>query len=341
MIREVLTVERLCAMPPSAAAALLAARRLTSGDALDGAALTAWLAQDPAHGQAWVRAQRAVSAFDDAQDDDIVSAMLLAARASRRRAPVWPRLAAAAAAAVVVAVGGLTMFAIQDGGGPTAVAPSNSASRQPDFSTAKGEHRTFVLPDGSRMTLDTNSAAQLAFSAERRTLRLVRGRGHFDVAHDRARPFTVLAGDQAVVALGTRFDVRLDPGVLHVVLLEGRVTVGAVQGAMPPAVLRPGEQLVQRADGSRTSSAANLADASSWREGLLTFRGDTLAAASAELNRYSTIRLVVRDPAVAQLRVTGVFKAGDPARFGRTLSQIYPVRIVRHGPGEMEIVPAA
>ena len=79
MISEVLTVERLCAMPPSAAAALLAARRLTSGDALDGAALTAWLAQDPAHGQAWVRAQRAVSAFDDAQDDDIVSAMLLAA----------------------------------------------------------------------------------------------------------------------------------------------------------------------------------------------------------------------------------------------------------------------
>jgi transmembrane sensor len=344
MIREVLTLDRLSAMAPDAAAALLAARRLMADTPDDGEALTAWLARDPAHARAWTQAQRAVSAFDDAQGDDIVEAMLLAARA-HRPAPLWPRLAAAAAAAVVLALSGLAVFEVQGdrGGPPTVIAQtdvSGPATRTPDFSTRKGEHGDFVLPDGSRMTLDTDSAVELAFGADRRTLRLLRGRGYFDVVHDASRPFTVLAADQAVVALGTRFDVRLDPGQLRVVLVEGRVAVGTARDKTPRTVLRPGEQLVQREDGSRSISSANVEETTNWRAGLVTFRGDTLAAAAAELNRYSATRLTVRDPAVAQLRVTGVFKAGDPARFGRTLSQIYPVRIVSRGPGELEILPA-
>jgi transmembrane sensor len=64
-----------------------------------------------------------------------------------------------------------------------------------------------------------------------------------------------------------------------------------------------------------------------------------LSDAATVLNRYPGPELVVRDPRVANLRVSGMFKLGDAERFGRTLEQIYPVR-VEHKGGQVEIVPS-
>jgi transmembrane sensor len=86
---------------------------------------------------------------------------------------------------------------------------------------------------------------------------------------------------------------------------------------------------------------ADLRKAEAWPNGLLTFDAETLGAAAAELNRYSRQQLVIRDPRVAQLRISGVFKAGDAERFAGTLSQVQPVRVVRRGPDTLELAPAS
>ncbi len=96
----------------------------------------------------------------------------------------------------------------------------------------------FGLPDGSRMTLDTDSEVDIAFAPERRNLRLVKGRAFFDVAHDAQRPFAVVADGREVEALGTRFDVRMDPGQVRVVLVEGRVSVKSANHASPTTLLK-------------------------------------------------------------------------------------------------------
>jgi transmembrane sensor len=167
---------------------------------------------------------------------------------------------------------------------------------------------------------------------------LVKGRALFDVRTAPNRPFQVRAGDRQVVALGTRFDVRVDPGQVRVTLFEGRVAVSSRDGSRP-IQLKPGEKFVLRGASVRVLAAAPMKDALAWRQGLVMLEDETLEAAAGELNRYSVQPLVIRDPKVAGLRVSGAFKGGDPARFARAVSTIHPVRVVKHKDGSIELSP--
>jgi transmembrane sensor len=348
MIQEVLNLNRLRAMAPDEAAALLTVRRSDGGGGRDQNVLLAWLDLDRAHLPAWDGAQRAWRAFEDVEGDEILNAMRRDALRARPVAPP-PRAWLAAAAVLVLLSGGLfTVFG--DAGlarrptAPAVAAQSVAASVGPKaaaiYATLRGQQQVFSLPDGSHMTLDTDSEVDLAFAPERRDLRLVKGRAFFDVAHDARRPFVVAANGREVSALGTRFDVRLDPGQVRVVLVEGRVSVKSAHRSSPPTVLKAGEQLVDRAGDAPVVSIANVEETLNWRDGFITFNDDTLSTAAAELNRYSNDQLVVRDPRIARMRISGMFRAGDVARFGRTLAQIHPVRIVRTGADHLEIVAA-
>ena len=48
------------------------------------------------------------------------------------------------------------------------------------------------------------------------------------------------------------------------------------------------------------------------------------------MNRYSTQRLAV-DPAVASLKVSGVYRVGDNAAFARSLAKLLPVAVHEDG----------
>ncbi len=344
MIQEVLSLDRLQAMPPDDAAALLAARQSDGPSGHDDAALGAWLGLSDVNVQAWARAQKALRIFDDADDDEILNAMRREALDERGAAAVWrPQLAAAASILVLLTGGLFALFEARLVPGaaskPVAVARADSNPAAGKYATTKGQVRVFDLPDGSRMTLDTDSLVDTAFTPGQRGLRLERGQAFFEVKHDAARPFAVQAAGREVVALGTRFEVRVDPQSVRVVLVEGVVRVKSANLASPPSVLHAGEQLVDRAGMPPIVSAAHVDDALNWERGFVTFNNDTLSTAAAELNRYSVDQLIVRDPRVASLRVTGMFRAGDPVRFGRTLAEIHPVKIVRAGPDKLEIVP--
>jgi transmembrane sensor len=342
MIHEVLSLERLQALEPGEAAALLAVRWSGGAVAADETVLQAWLDADPANPPAWEDAQRALAAFDDADGDELLDAMRQDARKVRRAPAVaWPRFAAAAAI-VLVLLGG-AWLALSGGPKLPVAAPGTSvvASRTTAYASAKGQVGEFTLADGSLLTLDTESAVNVTLLPGRRDLRLLRGQAFFDVQHDAARPFTVMAAGREIVALGTRFEVRLETDQVRVVLAEGRVSVKSASAAAPVTVLHAGEQLIDRLGAAPVVSSKDVGEALSWRQGFLTFNDDTLTTAAAELNRYSRDQLIVRDPRVSRLRITGMFRAGDIPRFGRTLAQVHPVRIVRTGANQLEIVPAS
>jgi transmembrane sensor len=346
MIQEVISLARLRSMRPDEAAALLAARRSdSSGGTADDEALDAWLGLGEANVHAWARAQRSLQVFEDAHDDEILNAMRRGALEARPSVGARQPWLAAAAVLVVLAGGLLTLF--QTGHVPGfgsrpggVVARSDVSPPARLYATTKGQIRVFGLPDGSRMTLDTDSLVDAAFTPGRRSLRLERGQAFFEVKHDVQRPFSVQAAGREVVALGTRFEVRLDPRSVRVVLVEGVVQVRTPNPTWAPTVLHAGQQLVDRAGAPPEVSAAHVDEALNWERGFVTFNNDTLTTVAAELNRYSSDRLIVRDPRVAALRITGMFRAGDPVRFGRTLAEIQPVKIVRVGPDQLEIVPA-
>lgn len=68
-------------------------------------------------------------------------------------------------------------------------------------------------------------------------------------------------------------------------------------------------------------------DLLAWQSGRLAFRDETLAQAVAEMNRYSDRALVVADRKTAGLRLSGIYRVGDPEAFARSLAMLLPVRV--------------
>lgn len=346
MMHEVLSLEALQAISPEEAAAWLVYRQADGAGELDAAVREEWLRLDPSHRVAWDDAQDSWADFNDAEDDEILAAMradALATGAGRAERPGWTLRWAAAAAVVVLTLGGVVGLGVQqDWGGakPPAVAAGPQSPNAPAIAYAnrEGAPQAVRLADGTIMTLDSASTARVAIGAGRREVQLAQGRAFFDVAHDATRPFAVRAAGQEVVALGTRFDVRIRPDQMQVVLVEGRVSVRPLQAAGEAIILRPGQQLLVRDGQPPVVEKADIEDATAWQARYVVFDNVTLAEAAEQLNRLGTDRLVVRDPKVASLRITGRFRAGDLPRFGRSLALLHPVRLVRRSPTEWEIV---
>ncbi|QYE33411.1 MULTISPECIES: FecR family protein [Sphingosinicellaceae] len=339
MISEVLTLAHLQSLGPTGAAALLLVRQDIFDDDGDDMVFTAWIDADPANGEAWARACQLWEQTADAPELQALRDPPAVA-APQPVAPRWsaPRYAIAASIAVAL-VGGTTLLVRR----PTAPAAPQLASAEPSMllATAHGERRSFTLPDTSSVTLNTDTVMRVAFhpGGERR-LELLRGQAIFAVFHDRTRPFVVAVGQQTVTALGTHFEVRAEPNLMRVVLVEGSVAVRAGRADRPPTILRPGEALTARGDAEPVVARADLDAVGDWQRGIVTFHDTPLSSAAAEIDRYTPVQLVIRDPKVAGYRVSGSFHTDDTARFARTVAELYPVRVIAAGSDRLEIVAA-
>lgn len=310
----------------------------------------AWLDESEENREAWTQAHAMWDVFDDAEASDLIAAMARAARQAGPEPvakPFWPQLIAASIA--VVAVSATLLVGGQQGwfdraGKPTQVAVNDVASLtargRPDYVTGKGQKSIVNLPDGTRVTLDAESAVDVAYTGGRRDVRLLSGRAYFDVAHDKAHPFAVEAAGRVVTALGTQFDVSLSPGAVRVVLAEGSVSIvsAAGQAPMPVVKLTPGQAFSAQDGAAGKVSAADLDEALSWSQGVVEFQDLPLSEAVGMLNRYTRAQIVIKDPKVAALRITGVFKTGDIKRFGRSVSLALPVRMIARDADTYELV---
>jgi transmembrane sensor len=211
------------------------------------------------------------------------------------------------------------------------------------------------LPDGTFVTLNTNKAVDVHFSATERRVRLLRGEALFTVARNPARPFVVEAGGVAVKAVGTAFNVRLQAETVEVLVTEGKVRVDdARQGrsllaspepAAEPAsggdesrrLLRPGEKVVipVRSDAApipgtaSTLSDSEVAEALAWQRRRLEYVDAPLSEIIADFNRYNQHRLVIADPALASSRFGGTFPAGDYHSLVQLLEKSFGVKVER------------
>lgn len=233
-----------------------------------------------------------------------------------RRKRTWHRPVAWAAALMLAVGGGLWLLA-----------DFQTAPATP-YATEIGKQRRVDLPDGSALVLDTNTLVQVAYERSQRRVVLLRGRLQASVAHDVDRPFVVTSGAGSVRALGTVFQVeRRDAGTV-VTLLEGRVIVNTEGYQSRHAIeLHPLQQLVYDAEGepgSTTSIDRNAAE--SWTRGRLVFKEERLADLIAEFNRYSHDQLVLSQAELGEIRVSGVFNAGDQSGLLATLRQGWGVQ---------------
>jgi transmembrane sensor len=217
-----------------------------------------------------------------------------------------------------------------------------------EFATQVGQQSSITLSDGSIVMLNTASRIQIAFDPARRRVKLLAGQAWFQVAKNQPRPFTVEAGDRVITAHGTAFDVRLeDHERLQVTLIEGRISVEALEssGAGPNIAaehedLLPGDQLVTTATGLATKRRTDLARATSWRERHIIFDNDTLATAVAEVNRYMDEKIVLADPRLESLRMSGVFIAGHRDSFLQTVAGNFHIKVSNGDDGRIVLTAA-
>lgn len=209
----------------------------------------------------------------------------------------------------------------------------------PTYSTSVGAQRLEQLADGSRVRLNTDTRLQVRFTEGARHIRLLKGEAYFEVAHDTARPFVVEADDARVRAIGTKFAVHRDADQVAVTLLQGRVEVRETTLATA-TTLAPGQSLTVTSRGMSRPRSVDTADVTDWTTGQLNFSGVPLRAAVAEMNRY-TSRKIVLDPSVqvdGEL-VSGRFEAGDTANFLAALDAVYGLKVTRTTNREIRLAP--
>lgn len=206
--------------------------------------------------------------------------------------------------------------------------PDASAYAHRHATAAHGYERA-MLPDGSVVELNANSAVEVRFTADQRFVRLVHGEAHFVVAKNPARPFIVSAGNIQVRAVGTAFNVRLDPANVDVLVTEGKVALE--HPAAAPAV--PAETATTLVAGQRamvgtrerskprveTVAPAVVGESLAWQAPRLAFVDTPLEDVVARFNVRNRIQVVIGDPALARRPVGGHFRADYVEAFVRLL----------------------
>jgi transmembrane sensor len=223
-----------------------------------------------------------------------------------------------------------------------------AVAQQNVYETSVGEQSTVRLSDGSIVTLNTDSSIEVRYDDTQRAVLLLRGEVYFEVAHDAAHPFRVLAGDRLLEAVGTAFNVRLGPSNdVRMMVTEGKVRVArrvtdallrpsvapAIVDAGSLAVMQEGPMIVQGLD------ATEIEVQLSWQRGMLVFDGEPLASVLLEIGRYTTV-VFAPDDSIRDVRVGGYFRAGDIDGLLVALRESFDIDSQRIADGRIALFPA-
>ena len=293
-----------------------------------------WLRRSPEHIQAYLEIAagwselptadpagridlRALTALARSSGDENVVPLRQSARADRA-APHRPkRVALAASLAAIALLIGLGSWLLLQGG---------------TYSTGIGEQRTVVLADGSSVILNALTTIKVRMSSTDREIDLLRGQAFFHDVHEPNRPFIVRSGDTVVRAVGTRFDVDRKADGMVVTVVEGRVAVGQSpaesytegrttsqvakarhsQADLTPVLVSAGQQVIVLADNVRPPKPVDVAAATAWLHRQLVFDDTPLEKVAEQFNLYSTRRLVIVDPDLRKVGISGVYSSADP-----------------------------
>jgi transmembrane sensor len=309
-----------------------------------------WLAENPAHGRAIARLEKAWGFMDRLEQwrpahsarpnpDLLLSRRSGNAKAdgkhhSRRMWFLSGALAAAAAIAVAWVWQPFGQPLITADAAPTAKLVRNSEVRK--------------LADGSTVELHKGSDIAVDFSGVERRVRLLGGEAHFTVAKNKERPFIVDAGGVAVRALGTAFNVKLQPEAVEVLVTEGTVRVDQPAVSVDPIVpaLTVGERTSVSLTPVPTAALPEVIRVNeiemerrlAWQGLRIEFNESPLVEAVAEFNRHSggpRIDLAPGAQELEQMKIGGNFRADNVEAFVRLLESGFGVAAERTATGRI------
>jgi transmembrane sensor len=94
-----------------------------------------------------------------------------------------------------------------------------------------------------------------------------------------------------------------------------------------------------RRSGTSLLVPARLDQDLAWREGRLRFEGKPLGEVIEEFARYSTTRVVLADPQVGKLSVSGDFDPREPVFFARAVAKLHSLSVSEPAPSQILLSP--
>jgi transmembrane sensor len=286
-----------------------------------------WIAMSPQHREAYTRAERAwrASPTEVSQSNQCVE--------TPRRIPIiliQTRIALfAVIATVVVAVATGVVIWVNLHTPWTAYESLDNT-------------RDISLSDGSFVTLNSHSLIHFRVTFWSREVTMERGQGMFKVAHSFLRPFLVRANQTRVIAVGTQYLVHIvGPEEVDTLVIEGSVRVkNPGDGFIGPLIL-PGQMAISRNSHSvrEVLQPAEIDRQTAWFSQPTEFNG-TLDEVIQRFNRYSSPRLIIVDPKLANRHVSGTYRRLDPLTFAHDLADTHHISstIVRGADGQDRIL---
>ncbi|HSX71200.1 MAG TPA: DUF4880 domain-containing protein [Pseudomonas sp.] len=269
-----------------------------------------WLHHDPRHQLAWQRLQQMGGLFQPGQLPAAqVIPLLQRAEADLGRRRTLKLLG------LGLAVGGSGLLATQV-----------PRTWHADFATRTGERRQVALPGDAEALLNTGSSLDMVNGE----LRLRGGEVLVQGSDWRARcRFARCSGREASVLLREHDDYS------EIRVQRGEALVSSARGEQR---LQAGQGLAVSAAGTHELGKGPL-DPFGWTRGLLVVNDIRLADFLAEAARYRQGWLGC-EPAVADLRLSGVFHLDEPAAMLTNISYLLPVRVVERTRWWVRVVPA-
>jgi transmembrane sensor len=289
-------------------------------------AFQAWLQQDVLNHQAYQEVEAYWQRLDGLST--LAQPQLNAARALVRQKQIqrrWllrqPLVLAASILFVVLAVP-FIRFSLDNG----------------NYKTAKGEHKSIQLSDGSRIDLNTDTEVQVSYTFSDRKVKLEHGEALFTVQHDAEKPFQVLAAEGLIQDIGTQFNVYRQSDSVAVTVLEGEVSV-THQHSNRGQNLIAGMQLTYGYDGrSQNTQDKDFTDVAAWREGKIVFKGQRLDFVLQQLARYHPVSLSASNTSLGSLKVSGSFPTEDLNLALNTIAASLPVSVIHQSSSSIVLV---
>ena len=295
----------------------------------DQVALDGWLNESMSHKAAFWRLEHA---WQMADRIGALSVRDTALRPRRAGLPLKWWQAGTLAASLLLAVALIFMHSRQT----SSPRPSVDA-----FDTGVGGHRVVPLVDGSRIELNTATVLRTMISKTRRDVWLDRGEAFFEVTHIEGGAFVVHAGSRVITVVGTQFSVRRDGDKVTVAVIKGRVRVEDTAPGESRATITaaPGDVAIGLGSSTMVVSkpVAAVEDKLAWRDGRLVFDGTSLTEVADDFNRYNRQQLLISDPSVAAIRISGTFKALNVEAFVRLLKEAYGLKVESTADGKLKI----
>ena len=296
-----------------------------------------WLRSDSQNEQELERHELIWEMLGDLERDPETAQLIRDTGATTAHRPAFGRHPSwAAAAAVLVGVSGLIYWWLRQ-------PDIRSVTQEVVLETGIGEQKRSVLPDGSRVELNTATRLKVRYRQKTRSLDLERGEAIFFVRHDVSRPFDVIAGQTTTRAVGTTFDILYANETANIAVVAGavRVETAASQSSAQHLLLSAGQaSTFTPANGLGPAETAQLARISSWQTQRIEFDNTTLTAAVTDFNRYSTTRIELGDPTLGTIRVSGVFRFNDAPAFARALHSTFGLDTQIRGSSIVLLPPA-